>query len=238
MMMRTLTRIMFIEAIANRTLPCDVRDSEIATYDPDNFPEKDLPFCGVYTDTDKELTLVLGVTLAAAKPMPATEDEEFSSPMIESGLPGQTASFPPTDIGLEMTIDALEYQIKQALKDPDNQWADALKRGARIELDEVESVRGTLRKRNGSERLAGREVKIPIRMVPDLDVGSPIPETGFWPDLFALLANNELYAPFTENYHRMIASRTFDDLQQTIAQMNLNTAATRALGLKAVPANT
>lgn len=177
-------RISAVQAIRGRTLVQEnVLDSEIGAISESATgaieTDKDKPFIAVYTDKDKysadgsngqgffengSCTLVLesGVTANMSY-----VDEETGAVVGGIGIPD-------TDRSREAMLDVVDAQIKHALKDPQNEWADLCLRFI-LSVQSVETIRAG----NASGvRISAHQTKIVCSLIDDPQPGEPLDEQG------------------------------------------------------------
>lgn len=175
---RFALRTATVKALRGRTFAGDmVRDSEIGPID-DAAKDKEIPFVVVYTD-DVEgdgagtdlcesngkhcLVLEIGVT-------------------TRMKAKGEWA-IPTTDAGMELTIDAIERQIRLALGNPANAWAE-LWRDLVLSIDGRKSQRGAAAK--DGVRFAGRQLVLDVALPREPHPGRPLGP--IWQRFMALAA--------------------------------------------------
>lgn len=163
---RFVLRTATVKALRGRTFAGDmVRDSEIGPID-DASKDKELPFVVVYTD-DVEGDGA-GTDLA--------ESNGKHCLVIEMGVttrmkPNGLWAIPTTDAGMELTIDAIERQIRLALGHPANAWGE-LWRDLVLSIDGRKSQRGAAAK--DGVRFAGRQLVLDVALPREPHPGKPL----------------------------------------------------------------
>lgn len=176
---RLALRIATIQALRGRTFAGNmVRDSEIGPID-ESVDGADVPFIVVYTDesdvdTDapNEETSLFGLCTNVNLTI-----EMAVTSRMKAGW-----GIPQTDAGFEMTIDAIERQIRTALSDPDNVWAEFWRRLVREKKTDKSSRGASDRK---GVRFAGRQIILTVDVTPEPNPGGPL--SGLWLDFLNLL---------------------------------------------------
>lgn len=179
---RLAHRIATVAAIRGKTLAgAAVRDSAVAPIDIAASDEP-APFIAVYTDDQSSgmrgldagrpsdtLSIVIEFGVTAKMTFVDNDGNEFQEP-------GQ----PPTDAQMEITLDMIERQIRVALADDGNAWAEIWRR-LHTGDPEYSSTRGASAERG--VRFAGRQLTIEVRPLPEPPAGASA--TGVWADLIA-----------------------------------------------------
>lgn len=176
---RFALRTATVKALRGRTFAGDmVRDSEIGPID-DAAKDKEIPFVVVYTD-DSEI---------AGHGTDLIGNDGKQCLVFEIGVTTRMTAqgeweIPTTDAGMELTIDAIERQIKLALADPaDNAWGE-LWRDLVLGIEAKKSQRGAAAK--DGLRFAGRQLVIDVTMPRDPHPGRPLGP--LWQRFLALVA--------------------------------------------------
>lgn len=177
MLNRMAGRICAVQAVTARTAADGaIKDSEIT---PADFvmPGDRRPFVAVYTDDQDGDSLAITFDIGVTGLMTMIDED--------SGKQGIMPGIPPTDAGMELTLDTIERQIHVALADSGNGWAELLRILFGGRPWEVRSRRGA----NASEgqRFAGRQVTITGKPLADPEFGRPLAAGGFWEKFLAAL---------------------------------------------------
>ncbi len=139
---------------------------------------------------------------------------------------GEEVMIPPTDAGIELTVDFLARQVQVALADPGNPWAEAL-RGLAREM----SLSGSMRGSNSREglRLAGRELSLSVRPISDPLPGADLSPP--WVSVLELAAEDESASvrAWGEKLTAMLADPGDDPAAVAHAAMGLTQADKSAL---------
>lgn len=164
---RFVLRTATVKALRGRTFAADmVRDSEIGPID-DAAEDKEIPFVVVYTD-DVEGDGA-GTDLC--------ENNGKHCLVIEMGVTTRMKArgewaIPTTDAGMELTIDAIERQVRLALGNPaSSAWAE-LWRDIVLSIDGRKSQRGAAA-RDGV-RFAGRQLVLDVSLPREPHPGRPL----------------------------------------------------------------
>jgi hypothetical protein len=171
---RLALRIATVKALRGKTFAgAMVRDSEIGPID-ETAESAEVPFIIVYTDESEidadgagEETSLFGRCTSI--------DLTIEMAVTSRMKPGGKWMVPVTDAGLEITIDAIERQMRLALADPDNPWAE-------IWCTLVREVKAQKSSRGASSvkgvRFAGRQVVLTVDVMPEPNPGVPL--RGLW----------------------------------------------------------
>lgn len=198
MFTRIALRIAVQEALRGQTLAGEnVLDSQIAALDLDADgslrTDQDRPFLAVYTDGgtvgagnglgmlfgDPSIELVIEAGISAA--MVEIDEATGATTIIGVGLP-------PTDAGMELSLDVLMRQVADALTDPANEWAE-LVRNLLTDISGIE--RSRVGQVTNGTRLAAHELRIRAGLVQDPIKGADIAGTTYEPFLAALAASEK-----------------------------------------------
>lgn len=188
---RLAHRIATVKALAGRTLAGDrVRDSAIAPIDV-QAGEEAAPFIAVYTDDfegrwrdlpgrdDQTLALILEIGVTAR--MLIADPDNPGNEIVSWGIP-------PTDAGIELTLDMIERQARIALDDEANAWAE-LWRTLHMGDAAYTSIRGASAEKG--IRFAGRQLKVEVQPLDEPAFGPAA--SGVWSALLdAMDADAEL----------------------------------------------
>lgn len=180
---RLVLRLLTVAALRGRTLAGEaVRDSMLTPLDGPAGLDQPVPFLAVYTDDGVSqprgrdlstpggtinLLIEFGVTAKMRFKLDSGEDDEVLTP-------------PPTDDRMELTLDVMERQIKIALADPLNPFAE-LWRALVSDVRSLATKRGAFADRGG--RYAGRMLEIEVVPFADPPYGAPV--TGIWNAILA-----------------------------------------------------
>jgi hypothetical protein len=181
---RLALRIAAVKALRGKTFAGNmVRDSEIGPID-ESVEGAEIPFIVVYTDeTDAgdESPNEQKSLFATCNEVSLTIEMAVTTRM----KPGNESDWaiPTTDAGLELTIDALERQIRLALSDPDNEWAEIWRRLVR-EIKAQKSSRGASATKG--VRFAARQIVLTVDVAREPIPGEPL--SGLWSQFMGLVA--------------------------------------------------
>lgn len=180
---RLALRLLTVAALRGRTLAGEaVRDSMLTPLDGPPAPDMPVPFLAVYTDdgvakvSGRDLS-ASGGTINLLIEFGVTAKMRFK---LESGEDDEVLTPPPTDDRMELTLDVIERQIKIALADPLNTFAELW----RILVSDVKSLatkRGAFADRGG--RYAGRMLEIEVVPLADPPYGAE--PAGVWLKILA-----------------------------------------------------
>lgn len=222
---RFALRTATVKALRGRTFAGQmVRDSEIGPID-ETAAEQSIPFVCVYTDdTQSERT---GTDLLA--------NDGRTTLVIETGVttrmtPAGDWEIPTTDAGMELTIDAVERQIRLALSTPDpaNAWAELWR-------DLVQGLKTEKSQRGGAAkdgvRFAGRQLMIDVDLPRDPHPGRPIVPGTIWGRFLALCAADADLAGLVPMLTALVTGGATDwqQWQRDRAAYGLSAARARAL---------
>jgi hypothetical protein len=170
-------------------------------YDSRNDPLEEIvagvavPIIAVYTEEDKnthdsrELALVIEFTVNIRER--GAPDAGTVVP-AGNGRDGEDAVWvPQTDDGLEITLDIIEQEIRDALEGSTSEAADIWNTLV-IDIRENSSKRGVLDPQK-TNRLAARQLLLRVKMLKDPKVGAPIPQV--LERLLKLLEADYRYSP-------------------------------------------
>ena len=167
---RIAVRQCVVGALTAKTLAGDnVNDSQIGEIDK-NAEESEQPFIAVYTDDQSSSSLDVIIEFVVSVKMMGDDD------VVATGMPA-------TDAGIELMLDAIESQIKTALKNPGNEWGQLFEtfmpKGR-----EWKSERGAT---DEGIRFAARRITISGNVLADPTFGKPVVENSVWEKLFSLM---------------------------------------------------
>lgn len=175
---RLALRLLTVAALRGRTLAgAAVRDSMLTPLDGPAGLDQPVPFLAVYTDDGvsqpkgRDLSTP-GGTINLLIEFGVTAKMRFK---LESGEDDDVLAPPPTDDRMELTLDVMERQIKIALADPANPFAE-LWRNLVSDVKTLATKRGAFADRGG--RYAGRMLEIEVVAFADPPYGAPV--TGIW----------------------------------------------------------
>ncbi|WP_298959049.1 hypothetical protein [uncultured Methylobacterium sp.] len=138
---------------------------------------------------------------------------------------------PHTDAGLELTLDVMAWQVRHALKDPTNPWAELYRtfRG---------SVRGMVTRRGASTekgvRFAARQIIITLDPLLDPERGRGAPPEP-WDRLLAKMAADDELAAYAPVLAALLSGSTLPPWQVLQAQLGQTRDVMAALGYDALP---
>ncbi|OYW64659.1 MAG: hypothetical protein B7Z40_13490 [Bosea sp. 12-68-7] len=180
---RLALRLLTVAALRGRTLAGEaVRDSMLTPLDGPAGLDQPVPFLAVYTDDGvsqpkgRDLSSA-GGTINLLIEFGVTAKMRFK---LESGEDDEVLSPPPTDDRMELTLDVMERQIKIALADTANPFAELW----RVLVSDVKTLatkRGAFADRGG--RYAGRMLEIEVVALADPPFGAE--PAGIWPAILA-----------------------------------------------------
>lgn len=175
---RLALRLLTVAALRGRTLAGEaVRDSMLTPLEGPAGLDQPVPFLAVYTDDGvsqpkgRDLSTA-GGTINLLIEFGVTAKMRFK---LESGEDDEVLTPPPTDDRMELTLDVMERQIKIALADPANPFAE-LWRILVCDVKTLATKRGAFADRGG--RYAGRMLEIEVIALADPPYGAQ--PTGFW----------------------------------------------------------
>lgn len=179
---RFAIRLAAVQALKGRTLAGDaVRNSRIGAIDvaADGSLQvnEDRVFLDVFTD-DSETTDAYRRDLHENGDLALNFESGITSTMVETDDAGQSVvtgvGIPATDDAFEATLDILDTQIRAALTNPANEWAEIwlrLTNGfSKIERKRAASADDGLRR-------AARQLRITLKARPDPVLNEPLAET-------------------------------------------------------------
>lgn len=145
----------------------------------------------------------------------------------------ETWGIPPTDAGLELTIDLVERQIATVLADEANPWAEIWRR-LHSGDPRWKSIRGST---DEGIRLAGRQITIDV--VPIAEPAFGREPTGVWADFLALLATDPTAAEIVDDIRAVFVGSTVStDTEAMLRRFALHAAEAEALLLTGEEATT
>lgn len=239
MFTRIALRIAVQEALRGRTLAGEnVLDSQIAALDLDADgslrTDQDRPFLSVYTDSgtvgagnglgmlfgEPSIELVIEAGISAA--MVEIDEATGATTIIGVGLP-------PTDAGMELSLDVMMRQVADALTDPANDWAE-LVRSLLTDISGIERSRvGQVA--NGT-RLAAHELRIRAGMVQDPVQGANLAGTTFETFLAALGASEAPHLLAVKANIEAAIGGLGADWEAVQRELGLSNGQSHALGLR------
>lgn len=234
---RLALRIATAKALVGRTFAGDVvRDSEVGPID-DAAANAEVPYIAVYTDdcevvpsTKNEapglvsgesmvsLTIEIGVT-TRMKPKSTRQGDSAFEWVI-----------PTTDPGMELTIDAMERQVRVALADPASVWGEMWRKLA-LHVTSEKSQRGASAK--DGVRFAGRQIVLMVQVPADPPAGAPL--TGRWARFLELVNATPDLAPRADVFELLATGGSTDasDLARMRASLGLTAQQVQSLQLTA-----
>jgi hypothetical protein len=229
---RCVTRLCAVAALRGNTW------AERRVFDSDNRPLAEvlkldappLPYMVVFTDADNRIGMdgrdIYGVDRNIALTL-----EIGVASAIEAENGGVAVRLPPTDDGMEMSIDLTESLALQALFNPENPWAELLTRIV-LKIVRVPSSRGG-RAERGS-RWAARQVTIICDTIADVPPGVPLLDGHVIRDFIKLTqtdtsANLSSAGLILENV--LQARPTFPSWEQAQSWLGISKQALRGIGL-------
>lgn len=237
---RLALRIATTQALVGRTFAGNVvHDSEVGPID-DAVTNSEVPYVAVYTDdcdavpsTETEapglvtgksivsLTIEIGVT-TRMKP-------KFKRP----NAPEFEWAVQTTDPGMELTIDAIERQVRVALADPANVWGEMWRRLV-LSVTSQKSQRGASAKEG--VRFAGRQIVLMVEVPADPPVGAAL--TGRWARFLELVNETPDLAPQADVFEALATGGSTDasNLARMRASLGLSSQEVQSLQL-ATPAS-
>ncbi len=234
-------RIATVQALKGRTWVGDnVRDSEIGAID-DNAADAPQPFLVVYTDDGTFLPrgesreLLSGGTVGLAIELALTQRMlvEVRAPSDDNPSGEYTVDWrmPPTDAGLEITLNALGWQIRSTLASAEGEWPE-LWRSLALATANGQFLRGA----NAAEgmRFAGTSMKMLVEVPREPVPGRPL--TPLWVSFFDLCAKTPELIKTGAMLRAMIETPAEPPEWLAIKQgWGLTLAEARALGLLPPP---
>lgn len=202
---RFALRMATVRALRGSTLAgVFVRDSEIGPVD-ETFADKQHPFILVFTD-DAEGTGA-GTDLF--------DNSGKQCLVLEMGVTtrmkaGEDWAVPTTDPGLELTLDIMERQIRHALSNPANAWAELWR-----DMVQDISMRRSQRGASAREgiRFAGRQLVLDLEILRDPHPGRPL--SGVWSRFLTMAAADNDLAPLVPMLQATITGGVTDASEWT-----------------------
>ncbi|RAI01104.1 hypothetical protein DLJ53_17975 [Acuticoccus sediminis] len=221
-LVRAAIRIAAMEAIYNRTSAREnVSDSDMGVIDQIEAGTQDkAPFIVVYTDdsTEDEVSLVFETAVLASV-----------SGFDDDGNPVTENINPITDGQMERLIDTIEWQIRMALRDPGNPWANILESLSTKLDDDYRSLRASEAK---TTRFAARQLTMKLRpLIEPTPSGEP---TGAWANLIEALeaSDSQLLNEHGAFFRRLLdPSAPVIGWQEIAMRYGLSAGAARTLGV-------
>jgi hypothetical protein len=229
---RLVTRLCAVAALRGNTW------AERRVFDSDNRPLAEVlaldappkPYMVVFTDADNRIGMdgrdIYGVDRNIALTL-----EIGVASAIEAEGGGIVVRLPPTDDGMEMSIDLTESMALQALFNPQNPWAELLTRIV-LKIVRVPSTRGA-RAERGS-RWAARQATIICDTIADVPPGVPLVNHHPVRDFIELTktdpsANLTAAGAILENV--LQARSTFPSWEQAQSWLGISKRGLRGIGL-------
>lgn len=181
-LIRTALRLTATKALAGRTFAGEnVQDSSIQPL-AEAIQRNPKPIIIVYTDEDDHPLQGLDLLTPTAGSVSMVFLVAMAgSTRLDNGA--YQITFPPTDFASELTLDILETDIKLALLDPRNDWADLWRRFA-LHATRWRSQRGANEEQGA--RFAARQLIIDLDPLADPAGGAE--PADIWAELIALVA--------------------------------------------------
>ena len=163
----------------------------------------DRVFLDVFTD-DSETTETFPRDLAQNGELALNFESGITSAMVETDAQGQSTivgvGIPATDDAFEATLDILDTQIRAALTDPDNEWAEVWRKLStgisKIERKRVAAAEDGVRR-------AARQLRVTLKARPDPVFSEPLnPTSAFL--LFRALVERDLSAAMLSQVDMMM----------------------------------
>lgn len=228
---REALRLSVVRALRGCTWAGDaVRDSEIGPLE-DWAADQPRPTIIVYTDDSKfggdaQSGLFAGGVQTLLIEVVMTQKMKVR--LEEAGEDAWQWDVPQTDAAMEITLGAIERQIKTALSDPGNAWAE-LFRDLALDVGECVSNRGSSM-RDGV-RFAGRQMIIPVTLPSDPAPGrAPGP---LWQRFLTLVDADEDLAQVAPLLRSLIewAPGVLPDWQTLASGYGMSAGVARAIGI-------
>lgn len=196
-LVRIALRIAAIEAIKGRTIVgANVLDSPNGALDisadGEISSDEKRPFVSVFTDggvsediTGRSLvengmcSLVIEAGVSFA--MTETDPDTGASTITGMGIPA-------SDSTLEFFLDIVQRQVRDALSDPDNEWAEIF-RDLHNSVSKIEI--GGRRNVGDGDRLAGQQTVITVSLIDDPVIGQPLASGSPLARFFAKLSTSD-----------------------------------------------
>lgn len=172
-LMRIALRMSIVEALRGNTFADqNVLDSEIGAIDIATDGSVDSPrgspFISVYT-AEAQGGGEMGMALFGSMKTDLVLDMAVSALMSKRDDEGEVTSdklpvVPDSDAAYEVSLDILQFQIASALNDPDNSWAEIVRK---MLSDKVEAVEVTVGRSGTRARLSARQIRITTMIWPE-----------------------------------------------------------------------
>lgn len=138
----------------------------------------------------------------------------------------ETWAIPPTDAGLELSLDLIERQIAMVFADEANDWAEIWRR-LHSGDPRWKSIRGST---DEGVRLAGRQITIDVAPMAEPAIGRE--PSGVWADFLALLATDPAAAGIVGDIRALfVGSVSSTDFEAVLRRFSLYAAEAGALHL-------
>lgn len=228
---RLAMRLAAARALKGATLAGDrVFDSAIDPIDQ-TIAETRQPVLIVYTDDqDADIT---GRDLMHARVSCDLVIEAAIAARVEMQMPdgegGETSIvIPHTDEGMELVLDIIEHQALAALTRERSDWS-------RVWMKLVPKITKRMSRRGASSekgvRFAARQITITCDLIEAPSDGAPIPATGTWADVLAVMAADAQLGPIAEMLRAEIEGEPIADWRRAANMLGIDLETADALGL-------
>lgn len=224
---RLALRLATVQALSGQTLAGSrVVDSSIDSLE-DAVRKEPGPVILVFSDeasgtaTGRDLLTAGGQTVLAI--------EIIVAGAVEAEGGGTTIMVPPTDAGLEITLDLIERQVRRALIAPAPAWAE-MWRQLVARIDNVKVVRGAGSRKG--VRYAARRIEVHCEPLSDPMPGGPAEYV--WADFLALMeadTGEDGLADLAPLVRVEIEGDTLSDWAQVQAALGLTLSGVRGIGV-------
>lgn len=221
------------QALMNNTL------AEDRVYDSDNTPLADAlqqeskPYITVYTDEDNRLDIEGRQLYVSNRNLSLTIEIGVASAVtLENGQ--SQVVIPPTDEGMELTIDVVEDQARAALfGDPKNPWGEILRRLV-LRILRVPSQRGSSAERGA--RWAARQVTFICDLIADSPAGIVLAQQHVLRDFITMAQSSTPTMQAAATVVEAVLNKTvLPDWRQDQGWLGMSTEEIRAMGIAPLP---